>query len=293
MLDETDAVADFELEEVPAGEQAQPEEAAVEQAEVSETDAGQDSQDDDGPEGDELEDVEWNDKTFKVPKGVGEDIRRLHADYTRKNQENAEFKRELEQKANAIAQQAQLGEEELNLRANYAGLSNELQRYQGVNWDQLSAEDPIEAGNQYRRFQQLRDQAVSVGYRLNQLAAERSEQAKSNETRRLQETHEFAKTKIPGWSPDVDQKVTDFATKELGFDWDTLKSAYTPQVYRALHLAWLGHQAMKKPAASAPNKVPPKPLETVGARSNPSARKSISDMSMEEYAEYRRKGGRG
>ena len=103
---------------------------------------------------------------------------------------------------------------------------------------------------------------------------------------RIEQTRDWAQKNIKGWSPDVDAKVTDFATRELGFTPNNLREAINPQVYRAIHLTWIGHQAISKPAQKPTSAAP---HQTVQARTAPSGHKSLADMSMSEYVAYRSK----
>lgn len=236
----------------------------------------------------ELEEFEWEGKPIKGPKGLKDGVLR-QADYTRKTQEVAATKRELEQRAATLDQQFQAAEEELDLRANLKAINAEIQKYADVDWQKLESEDIVGAQSHWRRLQQLKEAAQKASANLNTRVTERTEKAKQETANRLQETRQFAETQIKGWTPEVDAKVTEFAVKELGFDTDTLLRAYNPAVYKALHLAWIGHQAIQKPAAAPPAPKPaPQPLTVVQSKGNPAARKSVADMSMDEYVAYRK-----
>lgn len=236
----------------------------------------------------DLEEFDWDGKKVKGPKGLKDGVLR-QADYTRKTQEIAETRRELDERAQRIEQQSKAGEEEMNARAALISIDSDLKSYENVDWDKWESEDLFAAQAGFRKYQQLTAARGQVATYLGERQKARTDQAQQETAKRLQETRQFAETKIRGWTPEVDAKVTEFATKELGFDWNTLKAAYTPGIYRALHLAWLGHQAINtKPNAPAP-KLPVEPLKVVAAKANPPARKSLADMSMEESAAYFRK----
>jgi hypothetical protein len=87
----------------------------------------------------------------------------------------------------------------------------------------------------------------------------------------------------------MDSKITDFATKELGFDWNTLKGAYTPAVYRTLYLAHIGHAALQK-QTTAPKPATPavtQPLTKITARANPPLTGLDDRLSAEEWTKRR------
>lgn len=237
---------------------------------------------------DEFEEFEWNGKPIKAPKGLKDGVL-MHADYTRKTQEVAATRKELDERAARIEQQASAGEEELQLRGQLYGLKTELDQYENVDWNQWMEEDIVGANKGWMRYTQLQQTAGKALGELQTRMNRRSEEVQQATARRLQETREYAEKNIKGWSIDVDTKVTEFATKTLGFDVDTLKSAYNPQVYQALYLAHIGHQLLTKQSAPKPSGQPAVPLTVVGSKANPPARKSLADMDMDEYVAFREK----
>lgn len=299
MTDDTTTHADIEPETEEAAIEAHEEEEAdteeveaTEEAEEEDPDAETDdeSEEEDEEESDgELETIEFNGKQYQVPKDLKAGFM-MQADYTRKTQEVAETKRELEHRAQQIAQQAQASEEEMSARVNLAMIDRQMSQYQQMtpqDWRKMEEEDPWAFQNHRMNFMQLQGQRKEIASELQTREQQRTEMSQHEVAKRLQETRTFAETNIKGWSPEVDAKVTNFAQSELGFDRDTLIEAYNPQVYHALYLAWVGHQTLNKPAT--PKKQPKpagKPLNKVGSKSNPPARKALEEMSMEEYAAH-------
>ena len=235
---------------------------------------------------DDTEEFEWDGKLVKGPKGLKDGVLR-QADYTRKTQEAAEIKRALEAEKQSVAQQAAANEEELEIRAAMHSIKAELARYANVNWEQWEQEAFVDAAAGFRRFQQLKEGLQTAENELKSRAEHRTQQTQTERSKRLEETRKFAETELKGWTPEVDAKVTEFATKTLGFDRDTLLDAYNPQVYHALYLAHLGHQLLTKPASPAKPVPPPAPLTVVASKANPPARKSMYDpnLPMDDFAE--------
>lgn len=299
MTDETMTHADIE-QETPAIDEHEdtevetPEELDTEDAQDDSEEAEADGSDEQEQEEPDVEfaTVEFNGKQYQVPKDLEAGFM-MNADYTRKTQETAAFKRELEQREAALSQKSQASEQELQARAALFNIDQQLNQYRQMTpqeWRQLEQEDPWSFQNHRTNMLQLEGNRRQIGEILTQHEQQRTEEARQSQAKRLQETRLFAEKEIPGWSPEVDAKVTNFATSELGFERDTLLEAYNPQIYRALYLAFLGSQTLKKPAAKpAAPKTPQKPLSKVGSKGNPPARKSIEDMSMDEYATYMNK----
>lgn len=234
----------------------------------------------------ETVEVELNGETYKVPAAL-KDAFLMQADYTRKTQEVAETRKIAEAKLAEAESVFNVSNEVLEARAALLNVSNGLNQFQNMDWAKLEAEDPIGAMSAWRQYQQLEKARGEITGFLNEEQSKRAATAEQETANRLRETAEFARTKIPGWSPEVDAKVTAFAEAELGFTRDTLKSAYSPSVYKALHLAWLGHQSLQKQNAQpkAPA-APTKPLGKVTPRANPVA--GLDDrLSMDEWIKQR------
>ena len=290
MEGEQDAIAELET---PAIEQEAPEEPTdLEALREAESAPAEEPEQEAAPEpDDDSEEFEWNGKQIRAPKGLKDSVL-MHADYTRKTQTLAEERKALEAAKEAAAQQVKAGEDEIRLRGELFSLKGHLDQYKNIDWERWEAEDPIAAQTGWRRFQTLKDQAGQKIGELKQRETERTRAEQQSFAKRREETRQYAQTKIPGWSPEVDNKITEFAVRELAADEGVLRTVATsPQMYRALHLAWLGHQTMQKANAPAPKPTTPAPapLTVVAAKANPPARKNPADMSMDEYVAWRAK----
>lgn len=248
---------------------------------------GEEGEEQPSPE-DDLEEFDWNGQKIKGPKGLKDGVL-MQADYTRKTQEVAAKARELEDRAKHIDQQSKASDDEMNARAAIISIDSDLKSYENVDWDKWEAEDLFAAQAGFRKFQQLKEARGQVAGFLGEKQKARTEQTQQDTAKRLQETRRFAETQIKGWSPELDSKITDFATKELGFDWDTLKSTYTPAVYRTLYLAHIGHAALQKQSiAPKPTGQPAAvPLIKITARANPPPTGLDDRLSIDEWNKRR------
>lgn len=247
-----------------------------------------DESDEDGekqPVEPELVDVEINGKTYKLPAELKDRVW-LDADYTTKSQANAELKKSLDAKQAEIDQAYQTSQEVIEAKAHIHHLDSQLKQYEGVNWQQLENEDPMAAMSHWRNYQTLKEERGQVAGYLTHTTNELSEKAKLDTANRLRETRAFAEKSIPGWTEDMDKKITDFALGK-GFTREALQNAYSPQTYEILFLAHLGHQAMmQKTAQPKPNTtIAPKPLETVAAKAS-AGRVPPEKMGMDDFAKW-------
>jgi hypothetical protein len=236
----------------------------------------------------DLEEFDWNGQKIKGPKGLKDGVL-MQADYTRKTQEVAAKARELDERAKHIDQQFQASDEEMNARAALISIDSDLKSYENVDWDEWEAKDLFAAQAGFRKFQQLQAARGQVAGYIGERQTARTAQTQQETAKRLQETRQFAETKIQGWSPELDSKITKFATEELGFDQNTLRSAYTPAVYRALYLAHIGHAALQKQAVAPKPAAQPaaQPLTKITARANPPPVGLDDRLSIDEWNKRR------
>lgn len=287
MEGELETAPEVELEEAPAIEtpQAPPDETTNDN-DPTEVDSPEEGEEATAENLEEFEEFEWNGKPIKAPKGLKDGVL-MHSDYTRKTQEVAQTRKELEQRAEAIAQQAQATEEELKVRATKIQLDAEIERFKDFDWNAYQAarqQDPFGADEAWNYKAHLMAQKNDVEAKLSEAEKSRSAMAQQEVAKRLHETEQFARSK--GWTKETDQQVIEFALQK-GANPQQLQQMMSPLVYEVLHLARLGAQLVNKPAPKPAQAT--KPLEVVGAKTNPPARKSLEDMSMEEYVAHRQK----
>jgi hypothetical protein len=289
MADELETLAQNGPETATAPEQEQDETTRL--PETTDQVEGEPGDDLENPPEDEFEEFEWEGKQIKAPKGLKDGVLR-QADYTRKTQEVAATKRELETRAQALAQQSELAEAEFAMRADLHQIDRELQRLSQLDWNAAYDRDFIEAQKQRTRFDDLRNVKAQLTQHLETQAQQRTQQAERELVTRLEETQRYAEKNIKGWTPEIDAKVMEFVTRDLKADWGALRRQISPEFYHGMYLAYVGHQALTKQAAPATPKPAPAPLQTVSSKANPTARKSFDEMNMDEYVAAR-KAGRG
>ena len=278
---ETDAPVDLDAEvsteaEVEGEPEAEAEPDAAEAGEGEEEAAAEP----------ELVDIEVNGKTFKVPAEL-KDGYLMQADYTRKTQEVAAERKAVETQKEQAAALFQASQEYIEAKAALKMIESQLVQYQNTDWNKLEQEDPMGAMSHWRQFQTLKEQYQQGTQYLQNADAQRTAQAEQDIANRLQETRKFAQEKIPGYSIDLENKVVEFATKELGFDIEQIRASINPAIFKTMHLAWLGSQALQKQHTAPRPAAPTQPLKTVSSKASPVVTKNPEDMSMEEYARWR------
>lgn len=243
-----------------------------------------------GDEGSEEEfiDINVNGKAYKVPKEL-EALAHMQRDYTQKTQSIADERRQLESDKEWINQTKQATSEELQAVANLQALDGQLAQFAQTDWKKLEQDDWAGAQSKWREYQQMKDLKSQWENHLGGLRQQRTQAEQQRVARQLEQTANWAKSNIKGWSPDMAEKLVSFG-EELGIKRDNLKREMSPAVLNMLHLAYLGKQAQSKIPSKATAKKVVQPLKTVQAKTSPRASGDLSRMSMEEFIAARNKG---
>jgi hypothetical protein len=292
MTDEQENFAETE-QAVPAIE-AQGDEhdapVADDEGEELSADAEQDGEDAEGgdelpPEEDEEVDLDFAFGKYRVPRKLHDAVKGLEKTFTQKTQAFNEQVRDLTAKA---TQRAEANEEQLAVRAQLHTIGAEIKRFENWDWaayQQARQVDPITADEAWNYKQHLTQTKSQLEGTLKQLDDQRSQEAQQDFAKRVEETRQFAQDNIKGWSPEVDAKLLTFA-QQMQIPEDFIRSNLAPVFYNMLHKAWVGEQALKKQAAAiTPQPRPqPKPATQIRPRTNPGARKSVSEWTVEDHA---------
>lgn len=261
-------------------------------------DTGDEPDESDEP-AEEFIDIERGGKTYKVPKVLeGEFL--MQADYTRKRQADAEVAKALESREAEINRRAEATDAELDARAQLRGINGEIERFKSFDFaafQQARQTDPMGADEAWAYKQHLATQKAELEGVIGKTQTERTEKAQQDLAKRVQETTAFAQKEIPGFKPELTDKLVKLAI-ETGVPEDTLKANWSPTFYKLLHLANIGKETLSRQAAAPPKPTTPTapiaPLETVTAKAQPAARLSLKALAdagrMEEYAAARRAG---
>lgn len=267
-------------------EPVDPEDIVEEASGEEEAETDEQTQESAEEEAEELEEFEWEGRTISAPKGL-KDALMMQADYTRKTQEVAARRKELDTFEQSLKQRAEATDEEMDLRAQIWAQDAYIRQYGNVDWSAWADEDPIAANKARMQYEDLRAQLSENKQKLGQFAETRNREAQQDFAKRVGETREFAQKNIKGFTPEIEKKVVDFALAQ-GVTPAQLQANLSPVMFDILHKAMLGEQVLKNPAAAKPR---PVPLKTVSSRSNAPVRKTLADMNMDEYVKARKAQG--
>ena len=240
----------------------------------------------DDPADGDLEDVEFDGRTFRVPQALKGALM-MHADYTRKTQEVAAHRQDLEQRAEALAQHAQAMEASFHDRARLVLIDQTLAGHEDLDWDAWEAQDPQGSHALLRQHIQLKEARAELSARLRR---DEDEQALSQQRSRAalaQEGHAVLSRDIPGWGADLQAKLAQAGQDEFGFTAEELSQVLDPRLIKLLHAAWEGRrsQAEFSQAQRHLRAQTARPANQVGG--NAQAARDPKRMSTEDWMRHR------
>jgi hypothetical protein len=163
-------------------------------------------------------------------------------DYTKKTQEVAEKRKELESLENQIRmqeqnlqQQSMLNSELIQDVAKITALDQQLSEYQDVNWEQLSDSDFVTAQKKFFTFNQLQQQRSNL---VSQFESKRQEALNKQQQMvadKVAKGREVLAKEIPNWSQETTQEIIAIGREDYGFTDAELNAIIDPRHVRVLH----------------------------------------------------------
>lgn len=249
---------------------------------------------------DPVEEVEWEGKKYSLPLALKDALLR-QADYTRKTQEVAEARRALEARQNAWQQQARSQAEAMEDRIKLKTVADRLSQYDAINWPQAFAQDQQAAQIALAEQAQLQSQRVALTEKVRSAEQTFALQSQQDFARRLQESRDEVARTVGNWSPEIENKLVEYAQSFGLSQEDVQRLAVDPRSVRILHAAYVGSQLAAKQAAprqaTAQTKAPLPAIQPITVKvsgGRPQAASGPSDrQSMAAWIEARSKQVRG
>lgn len=280
--DEAEAVDgtpdDTEGEEAIDESQSDEDDGSVEEAEAQA----------DGEDG--LVEFEFEGKSYKLPPELKDGVMR-ERDYRHKTQALAEERKSVTEMLQAVEQVSQLTQAEMQAHANLTNINQQLEQFGRVDWNAWEEQDPVAAQRGFRDYQLLKDRQGQLGQMIEQAGQKKAEAAQQELAKRVQATQTYAAKSIPGWTPELDRQIGEFAKKEMGVDDAWMARNLNPQMYRMAHLAFVGAKSLERAKAKpkAAKSARPKPTSKVSGRGNQVSQPVEQIDDMDAYVKARRK----
>jgi hypothetical protein len=164
------------------------------------------------------------------------------ADYTRKTQELAEHRRALEDERSAFAGEVVAHRGMSGDRLRLAALDQQLDEFEGVDWDAYAAGDPEAARVTWNAFQRLAGVRERLAYAVAHHDERESLRASREAAKAMAETGATLSREIDGWSPEVAAKLVDYA-QAFGVTLEELAETADARLWKLLHKAWKADEA--------------------------------------------------
>lgn len=291
---------DTETATTPAADDVEHVDTAAEvadQAQAAEGDEIELELDEDGnpiEPAEDLDDVEFDGKKYKVPRELNRGWLR-EADYTTKTQALAEERRALD------AERSQHAERTTALRSQIGRVhaaEERVKRYEAIPWDQLRASDPDEWRDMWDDYRTARDELDTAKQELAKGEEEYTAKETEAERARLAATNAALadpKTGIPGWG---EQKMRELAAfgGQHGVSISELQQ-FSASHWKLLNLAAIGAKSQKQQQAVQRHQTtqqtrPAAPIKGTGAVRDLNSVKDTGEWMRRRNAEVAKRGGR-
>jgi hypothetical protein len=193
---------------------------------------------------DETEEIEHEGRFYRVPRALSGAFM-ANTDYVRKAQELAELRQGLDREREGFTAHTELMQATLAERARLAAIDDQLEDFESVDWETFGEEDPQTARALWARYQQLAEARERYAWSLTQREHQGRAQAERELTEQMAQTGKILAAEIEGWSPEVATKLVEYAAA-FGVTLDELREVADPRLWKILHRAQLGDEAVKR-----------------------------------------------
>ena len=209
-----DTNPDQEVSEVPAedrlaalfAEEESPVEAPEEDNAEAEEETEAQAEEESAEATDEVEEVEFEGKQYKVPKELKPALLR-QADYTKKTQELAEYRKQVADQVDYLTAQKQLLSTASQEFADLRAAELELAKFGQVNWQELANADPGRAIALSKQHDNITRFVEAKRAKLAEMSQHAQKITKEHQSFQWQQAVEATKRAVGKVSPEVDAKA--------------------------------------------------------------------------------------
>lgn len=210
----------------------------------------------------EEEEVEYEGKQYKVPKELKDALLR-QSDYTRKTQEVAEVKRQVEAQQQRIEAERQFTQAHIREVARIEAIDQQLSQFSQVDWNALTDQDPVQVMKLERQVRELQAQRAQIAQTLTQRQAEFQQSQQQEAARQIAEGQRVLQREIPGWGQEMASKLIEYG-RSRGYPDSVLMNVTSPQFVIDLYNSYQFAELRKK-ASQKPKQVQEKPVTRITA----------------------------
>ena len=233
----------------------------------------------------ELDETEYEGKTYKVPKEIKDALLR-QSDYTRKTQELAEIRKAAELERQSITTAKEADEAADELKSDLRTVDKALKSFENVDWAKFAADSPAQAQAYMLQYQQLQMQRQQLSGGLEQLEhTSRTSREQAHQAALAQAKADLLQA-MPDFTPELAVKITTSTVSAYGFTPDELSRVSDPRQVRILRDAMMWRESQAKAKQAAKPAPATEPVRTVRASSK--ATVNPDKMTTAQWMEYER-----
>lgn len=248
------------VEEEEVTEEVQAQDVDVADADGATADDAEPAQtDDDG------EEVEYEGKAYKLPKELKDALLR-QSDYTRKTQEVAEKRKQVEERETFLQASEQIRAAAFEKSVELHTIDQQIKQYNELDWNALADADTAQFLKLDRQFRSLVEKRNSVLGEMQTVWQKQQQQEAEHLSKLVQEGQKELSKRIPGFSKEVQTKIAQTA-EQYGFQAKELQGLYDPRQVHVLHDAMKWRELQAKTATTSNKVAQAKPIQ-VQARSS-------------------------
>lgn len=238
-------------EDAPPVEEPEKEQETEVEAETESTQAEEGDEQAEGEaetEEDALVEVEVDGATYLVPQELKDKLANgmMQADYTRKTQEVAEQRKQVEALQQSLQVQAQVQQQFINEYAQLVSIDNMIQQYNSVDWNQLYESDPTEFVRMKEAVRDLKDSRVNLANQLSQKQQQQLQQQEQARIQALQEGSQVLAREIPNWSNELAKDLSTFIVDKYGMTADEVATIVDPRHVKIIYDAYQFNKQKEK-----------------------------------------------
>lgn len=219
---------------------------ADEQIDETEVQEGAEGQ----PQQDDTDEVEHEGQKYRVPKALKGSFL-MHADYTQKTQALAADRKAYDERSKTFNDNAQFITQHQADVARLVNLNDQIAQFEKADWQAIRANNREQADDLWFQYQQLLTRRSQVAGELQTKVTKWNSDQAAFQAKLKSDAQAILQRDVKDWSADTAGKVRDFISREFGFRPEELDGVIDPRIWKAMHRAYLGDQAVKKAAAAA------------------------------------------
>lgn len=235
---------------------------------------------------DDSEEIDLDGEKYKVPKKIKDSIM-MQADYTRKTQEVAEQRKQVEAYKAETEQSVKFQQEHLQEHAYLMSLDQQLEQFNKLDWNAIIDTDPVQALKLQQQYQGLQGMRGQVVAKITQVQQEQFQLQQTQFAKQMESSNAELARDVPGWSLDLAKSLRSYGMEKGSFSEDDMNHAVrNPKIVKILNKAYLYDQLVAKQSAK-PKAEPIKPITIIKAKTS-SPSKSPENMTDVEFAKWRK-----